>query len=241
MRRIVALAACLTLALSSHAADLAGRWEGSAQIPGLPLHLTVDFDRDAAGNWIGSIIMPELNMKGQPLMDIRADDGAIAFAIKGALAEAKAEPAKFEGRLDGEAAISGTFTQAGNKAPFAIRRLGAAQVDVPPRSTAVAKEFEGKWVGEYELMGYPRHVSVAFTNHDSAPASVEFIIVGKKHNDLPVDFVTQSEDFVRIESHEIGINFEGKLSRSSGELVGTYEQGPIELPLVLHRPTGSEQ
>ncbi|HEY8009491.1 MAG TPA: hypothetical protein VIE67_00655 [Rudaea sp.] len=241
MRRIVVLASGLALALSGHAADIAGRWQGSAQIPGLPLQLTVDLDRDASGNWVGSIIIPELAMKGQPLMDIAAHDAAVAFAIKGALVEAKAEPAKFEAQLDSDATMHGRFTQAGNSAPFTLKRIGPAQVDLPPRSTAVAKELEGQWVGEYELMGYPRHVTVTFTNHEGAPASVEFVIVGKKHNDLPVDFVNQSEGIVRIESHEIGINFEGRLRPGSSELAGTYEQGPIELPLVLHRPNGSGQ
>ena len=110
MRRIVALATGLGLVLSGHAADIAGRWQGNAQIPGLPLQLTVDLDRDASGNWVGSIIIPELAMKGQPLMDIAAHDATAAFAIKGALVEPKAEPAKFEALLDSDAAMHGSFT-----------------------------------------------------------------------------------------------------------------------------------
>jgi hypothetical protein len=241
MRTIVLFATSLLIAANACGAELAGRWNGIAQIPGLPLHVTIDLDRDASGNWIGSIVIPELNMKGQPLQDIAQRDGTVAFAIKGALAEAKAEPARFETRFDGDSTLSGTFTQAGNRAPVSFTRSGDAQVDRPPHSTAVAKEFEGKWIGEYELMGYPRHVTVTFTNHAGAPASVEFLIVGKKNNNLPVDLVTQSGDFVRIESHEIGINFEGRLQGDRGQLAGTYEQGPIELPLVLRRPTGSER
>ena len=238
MRMILALAAAVLSVSEMHAAELAGRWDGVAQIPGLPLHVTVDLDRDAAGNWNGSIVIPQLNMKGQPLTNIVVEDATVAFAIKGALAEAN-EPAKFEAKFAGDATLAGTFTQAGNRAPFTLARSGAAQVDLPPRSTAVAKEFEGSWIGDYELMGYPRHVTVTFANHADAPATVGFLIVGKKNNDLPVDFVTQSGDFVRIESHSTGINFEGRLSRDRGELAGTCEQGPIEIALVLHRPDGS--
>jgi hypothetical protein len=239
MRRIVALAAAVLSAAGVRAADLAGRWDGVARIPGLPLNITVDLDHATSGNWIGSIIIPQLSLKGQPLANISVDGTEVSFAIKGALAEANAEPAKFEGRLAADSTLAGTFTQAGNRAPFFLARSGAAQVDLPPRSTAVAKDFEGTWVGDYELMGYPRHVTVTFTNHADAPASVGFLIVGKKNNDLPVDFVTQSGDFVRIESHATGINFEGRLLRDRGELAGTCEQGPIEIALVLHRPDRS--
>jgi hypothetical protein len=87
-------------------------------------------------------------------------------------------------------------------------------------------------------MGYARHVTLTVTNHEAAAASAEFIIVGKKVNNLPVDLISQDGAFLRIESHEIGINFEGRFRKDTGELSGTCEQGPFEVPLVLHRDTG---
>jgi hypothetical protein len=240
MRFLVAVALVVLSAADANAApSAAGRWQGVVQIPGLPLHATIDLDQDKSGAWTGSIVVPELAMKNVALTDITPRDGALTFAIKGALAGPQEPPATLDGRLEGTDVMSGTFTQAGNHAPFALRRTGAAQVDLPPRSTPVAKEMEGKWVGEYELMGYPRHVTVTFANHGADPATVEWVIVGKKVNNLPVDLVQRDGDFVRSESHEIGINFEGRLR--GGELDGTYEQGPVELPLVLKRAQGENK
>src|SRR5579863_1918378 len=240
MRFLVAVAlVALSTADANAAPSAAGRWQGVVQIPGLPLHATIDLDQDRSGAWTGSIVVPELAIKNVALTDITPRDGALTFAIKGALAGPQEPPATFEARFDSDDVMSGTFTQAGNLAPFALRRTGAAQVDLPPRSTPVAKEMEGKWIGDYELMGYPRHVSVTFANHGADPATVEWVIVGKKVNNLPVDFVRRDADFVRIESHEFGINFEGRLR--GGELDGTYEQGPVELPLVLKRAQGEKQ
>jgi hypothetical protein len=239
MRFLVAVAlVVLSAADANEAPSVAGHWQGVVQIPGLPLHATIDLDQDKAGAWIGSIVVPELAIKNVALIDIAPHDSTLTFAIKGALAGPQEPPAMFEARCDSDDVISGTFTQAGNHAPFALRRTGAAQVDLSPRSTPVAKEMEGKWVGEYELMGYPRHVTVTFTNHGADPATVEWVIVGKKVNNLPVDFVQRDGDFVRIESHEFGINFEGRLH--GGELDGTYEQGPMEAPLVLKRAQGEK-
>lgn len=209
-----------------------------AKVPEFPLHVIVDLDQDASGAWIGSIIIPELNIKGAPLADISLHGGDVSFAIKGALADPQSGPAKFQGRVEAGPAMTGSFSQAGNTAAFSLKRTGSAQVDMPVRSTPVAGEVEGKWVGEYELMGYPRHVTLTLTNHGSEAASAEFIIVGKKVNNLPVDLITQDGAFLRIESHEIGINFEGRYRKDTDAIDGTYEQGPFELPLVLHRETG---
>jgi hypothetical protein len=225
--------------LPCFAADAAaGRWQGSVQIPDFPATAVVDLDHDASGGWIGSIIIPELKIKGAPLSDISVRDADVGFAIKGVLADPQAGPASFHAHLDATGAMVGEFTQAGNSTTLSLKRVGAAQVDLPVHSTAVAAAFTGKWVGDYELMGYPRHVTLTLANHEGAAASAEFIIVGKKVNNLPVDLITQDGAFLRIESHEIGINFEGRLGNDSAEISGTYEQGPFELPLVLHRETG---
>lgn len=220
------------------APSAAGRWQGLVQIPGLTLHATIDLDQDKSGAWIGSIVVPELAMKNIALTDIAAHDDTLTFAVKGALAGQGEPPAAFAARFDGSDAMSGTFTQAGNHAPFTLRRTGAGQVDLPQRSTPVAKEMEGKWVGDHELMGYTRHVTVTFANHGTDPATAEFVVVGKKVNNLPVDLVQRDGDFVRIESHQYGINFEGRLH--GDELEGTYEQGPMEAPLVLKRAPGEK-
>jgi len=222
-----------TLALATD--DIAGRWEGLVPVPEFPLHVTIDIAPGSAGAWIGSITVPELNLSGAPLADISRHDKAVALTIKDVLADATAGPAKFEGKLDSTGALSGTFAQGGNTAPLALKKTGAAQVQVPPQSTAVGKNLEGKWIGDYEFDGYARHVTLRFTNHPGAAATADFIIVGKKENVLPVDFVSLEEGLLLVESHQTGFSFEGRLRKDGGELGGICKQGPYEVPLVLHR------
>ncbi len=45
----------------------------------------------------------------------------------------------------------------------------------PPRNTPVAKELEREWKGDYEMLGYTRHVSIKFANHPDG-ATAEFVI-----------------------------------------------------------------
>ena len=106
---------------------------------------------------------------------------------------------------------------------------------MPARSTAVAKELEGEWKGDYEMMGYTRHATMKFASHGTKGIPVEFTIVGKKVNNVPVSLVTQDGDFVTVKSEEFGITFEGRFSKEASEIKGTLSQGPLEAALLLRR------
>ena len=220
------------LALVCRAEEAAsGRWEGSVQIPARELNLVVDLAQDGHGSWIGSIIIPELDLKGALLTEIAVQDSSASFAIK----TARGLQATFKGNLNAEGALAGDFVEAGNTAPFVLKKTGPPQVETPLQSTPISKELEGEWKGEYELYGYPRHVTVKLVNRDAEGAAAEFVIVGKKTNNLPVNLVTQEGDLLTIDSHESGISYEGRFEKATNEIKGTFIQGAIELPLVLRR------
>jgi hypothetical protein len=205
---------------------ISGRWEGTARIPDAELTVVVDLAQDN-GAWVGSIIIPGLGVKGMPLTDIKADPPDINFAVKGPLG------IRLNLRLlDANTKLAGNFEQAGNHAPATLQKTGPAQVEYPPRNTPVAKELEGEWKGDYEMLGYTRHVSIKFANHPDG-ATADFVVVGRKHNVLPVDLVMQEGDLVTVDSHGMGFSFEGRLK--NGKLTGAVRQGAVETPLVLER------
>jgi hypothetical protein len=224
--RLVAIV-LFTAALPCHAQDaISGRWEGTAQIPDDELSVIVDLAQEN-GAWVGSIIIPGLSIKGAPLTDINVKPPDISFAVKGPLG------IQLKLQLDASGKMSGDFQQAGNRAATTLQKIGPPQVDRPPRNTAVAKELEGEWKGDYKMLGYTRHVSIKFTNRQTNGAAAEFVIVGRKDNNLPVDLVTQEGDLVTVDSHDIGFSFEGRLR--NGKLIGVIRQAAIETPLVLER------
>jgi hypothetical protein len=204
---------------------ISGRWEGTAQIPGDQLNLIVDLSQEN-GAWVGSIIIPGLGLKGAPLTNIKMQPPEVGFAVKGALG------IQLKLRLDANSKLAGNLEQSGNRALAMLQKTGPPQVEVPPRNTSVAKELEGEWKGDYEMLGYTRHVSIKFANHPDG-ATADFVIVGRKHNVLPVDLLTQEGDLVTVDSHEMGFSFEGRLR--NGKLTGALRQGAIETPLDLVR------
>jgi hypothetical protein len=213
-------------ALPCRAEDvISGRWEGTARIPDDELTVVVDLAQDN-GAWAGSVIIFGLGVKGTPLTDIKADPPDVNFAVKGPLG------IQLKLRLDANNKLAGNFEQAGNRAPVTLQKTGPPQVEHPPRSTPVANELEGEWKGDYEMLGYTRHVSIKFANHPDG-ATADFVIVGRKHNVLPVDLVTQEGEMVTVDSHEMGFSFEGRLK--NGKLTGAVRQAAMETPLVLER------
>ncbi len=205
---------------------LSGRWEGTTHIPDDDLNVIVDLAQEN-GAWVGSIIIPGLDVKGAPLTDITVKAPDVSFSVEGTLG------IQLKLQLDRNGTMTGNFEQAGNRALTTLQKTGPPQVERPPRNTPVAKELEGEWKGDYQMFGYARHVSIKFKNRGADGAAAEFVIVGRKTNNLPVDLVTQEGDLVSVDSHEIGITFEGRLR--DGKLSGAVRQGAIETPLVLER------
>ena len=226
----------LTSALACSAADnAAGRWEGSIKIPGQELAAIIDLEQPQGKDWIGSIIIPGLDVKGAPLTDIAVADAGISFTIKGALASERTGQSKFQGHLSGADQLSGDFLAAGNTAPFSLKKTGPPQVELPRQSTEVSRDLEGEWKGDFELNGYPRHVTLTLRNQPSGGASAQLVIVGKRTTNAPIDLVTDEKGFLTIESHEIGITYEGRLKKETGEIKGMFTLGPFELPSILRR------
>jgi hypothetical protein len=131
--------------------------------------------------------------------------------------------------------MAGAMNQGGNVAKFSLTRVASAQVETPTRSTRVARDIEDQWTGDFELGGYPRHVTITLENRADAAATAKFIVVGKQTTTFPVDLVIEEGNFVRIESQANHVAFEGRFVKESGEIRGVVELGSLELPLVLRR------
>lgn len=213
------------------------RWEGSVEVPGRDLRLVVDLAQDRTGAWTGSAIVPGFGIKGTPLFNIVVTGSDIAFDLGNALGAPPYGPTTFKATLAGDT-MTGEMRQAGNAAKFALTRTGPSQVEPPLRSTPIARELESQWVGEFELGGYPRHVTMTLENHATAGATAKLVFVGKRTTDLPIDLVVQDGRILRIESVPNQVMFEGRIDNESREITGTLELGPLELPLTLRRSAG---
>lgn len=215
-----------------------GRWEGAIQIPGRELQLVVDLAQDRGGSWRGSIIIAGLAIKGAPLSNVVVTDTDLAFDIGNSLSSPTYGPAGFKAHLSAVDDMEGEMSQGGNVAHFSLKRSAPAQVELSPRSTPVGRDIEDRWTGDFELGGYPRHVTITLENHADAVATARFVVVGKQTTNLPVDLVIEEGNLLRIESQATRVAFEGRFFKDSDEIRGIVELGPFERPLVLRRSAG---
>ena len=223
-------------ALTTYASSpVTGRWEGSAQVPGSVLNVIVDLDQSAGNDWVGSIIIPGLGVKGAPLTELAIKDSAISGTIKGALIEPRTGGTSIKASLTSDGQLKGELLQAGNSAPLVLRKTGPAQVELPRKSTIVGKNFVGEWKGDYEMDGYPRHVTLNLANKEADAATAELTVVGKRTNKPTVDLVSEENGFLTIQAHDFGITYEGRISKELEAIKGTFTIGPFELPLTLRR------
>lgn len=241
-RAMVALLAAAPALVCSAADAPEGRWDGWVRIPGRALAVTIDLAPGPGGQaWIGSMTAPGLAMQGVPLAGIVVTPAEVAFDVAGLLDTPAYGPARFRARLGDDGGLGGELTQGGNTAPFALTRVGAAQVAIPPRSTRISRSLEGAWTATFELGGYPRQVTLTLANaaDRDAGASASLVVVGKRTTDLAIDLVAEEGRFLRVESRASQVAFEGAIGDPAVEIRGTFVLGPLELPLVLRRAARS--
>jgi hypothetical protein len=209
----------------------ASRWEGTVHIPGRELKLVVDIAVNGEGKWTGSVIAPGFGLKGTPLSDISVKDSDVSFTVQGGLGNPK-----LTGHLNGDE-LSGNYEQAGNKAPFVLQRVGPPQVELPRKSTAVRKEFEGEWSGEMNYLGRKVTVKVKLANQADGRSSGQITLIGRRETVLPVDLITQDGALLSLELFEPGISYDAQFHQQSNEINGQFTLGGTEIPLSLRPST----
>lgn len=230
-----ALVALLLSAAAPAWADPAwqGRWEGEADLAGLPMALVLDLAPAAGGGWVGSLTLPGRWMKGAPLRAVAAGAAGLQIELPSALGAGGAIELRPQGGL-----MAGEWRQGGHRAALRLVRTGEAQVDLPERGTPVDAALVGRWEGRYELGGYARQVTLTLAHGaggDAAQATL--VIVGKRRSEVPVDLVQQGARWLRVVSGEAGLALELRWPAADGVLRGQLVQGPLHADLSLRRAT----
>lgn len=105
----------IVVSLSAQADNkLIGRWEGTIEIPQMPLDIILHFENDPDGKLFGLIDIPQQGAIGLELVEIEIEGNQAQFAI----ADVPGNP-RFEGEISAEGrTMSGEFTQ--NEQNFAF-------------------------------------------------------------------------------------------------------------------------
>jgi hypothetical protein len=212
------------------AADPSGHWEGTLKVPNMDIKVEVDLAKNNKGEMAGTFSQPEQGVKGLPLSTVAADGRSVKFVVKGG-----PEPATFDGMLsDDGKSITGRVTQAGQAIPFALTRTGEARIAAVPKSAAIGKELEGTWNGALDVNGMQMRLIVKMANQPDGTSAGTVASPDGSGVEIPIA-ITHKASNVTLEVPSVGASFAGTLNAPGTEIVGTWTQQQMSMPLTLKR------
>src|SRR5262249_41127067 len=120
---VALLSASAPRSASCQPAKIVGHWEGSIEVPGTPLSISVDFTARPDGSLGATITIPAQAAKDLPLASVVVTGEDVSFQIPGV----PGDPA-FKGKLDaGGSKIAGDFIQGGATLKFALERRASPE------------------------------------------------------------------------------------------------------------------
>ena len=204
-----------------------GHWVGTLEA-GASLGVEVDLARQGADGWRGTFSVPAQGQKGVPLSDIVVKNTTVEFAIRGGMGDPR-----FKGELSADGkTMTGTFSQAGGSLPLTLAWKGEPQFEAPVKNAAVSKALLGTWEGTLDVKGTMLRLVLTLANGPDG-ATGKLVSVDQNNFEIPVTKITEEGSHVKLTITMVSGGFEGDVK--DGQIVGTWTQGPLSLPLVFKR------
>ncbi|HEY2905358.1 MAG TPA: hypothetical protein VGJ29_05610 [Vicinamibacterales bacterium] len=208
-------------------ADPSGHWEGKIQIPNHELAVAVDLAKTAAGEWIGSVSIPD-SVTDVPLSDIAVNGQAVRFSA--------ALPGKttFDGSLSAASGVSGTVSNVEGGVPFQLTRAGDASVKLPPASSVLPKAFDGTWEGVVDKDGKSRRVLIRLWPAADGTALAAVVAVDQGNLEIPVTTVTVHDNELALDVRAVSGTYRGTLG-ADGAITGEWREHSTRMALTVRR------
>jgi hypothetical protein len=217
----------LALAIAQSAADPSGHWQGKVQTPAGQMPIEVDLTRNAKGEWIGAITLPDEQLKGLPLQSVVVTGRTIALNAR------RDQPMEGEIAADGKS-IEGTLNTPQGGAPFILTRTGEAVLPPATTSDLIARDLEGLWNATLMTREGEMQLALNLANQPDGTGLARIINITQGGLILPARFV-QTGSNVSIELSVIPLSFSGSLNAGRNELTGTIKQGTTSVPLTFKK------
>jgi hypothetical protein len=220
--------------LAQAAADPSGHWTGAIHVPpyngasAREVGIEIDLAKNATGELAATFSGQDVN--GLPLANVSFDGTTVSFELRAN------GGGVFKGKLPDPKSIAGEFvtTEGGYTVPFNLSRTGDAKIAAAPRSAAIGKDLEGTWNGAIEFEGKKERLVLKMTNQADGSSVGTVRDLDGSNVEIPVA-MRQSASNVTIEVVAVAATFTGELK--GAELAGTWNQGPLSLPVTFTRGT----
>jgi hypothetical protein len=219
-------------------ADPSGHWTGAIHVPPFngagsrEVAIDIDLTKNANGLLDGTFGQPGQNVKGLPLSKVALEGRTVSFELK-----ATTGGGLFRASLADATSMTGEFvtSEGGYTIPFDLKRTGEAQIAPAPRSAAIGKELEGTWHGTIDVNGKRERLVLKMANRGDGTAAGTILDLDGSAVEIPIAMTLKASTFT-LEVPAVGASYVAELT-AANELVGTWTQGPVNLPLTFTRGT----
>jgi hypothetical protein len=220
-------------AFAQTAVDVSGHWTGAIHVPPFngagsrEVAIEIDLARNPSGGVDGWFTQTGQNLKGLPLAKTSIEGRTVSLELKAANGGGL-----FRGTA-ADSSISGEFitTEGGYNIPFDLKRTGEAQIARAPRSAPVAKELEGRWEGTIDVDGRSERLVLTMINNSDGTAVGTVLDLDGSNVEIPVA-ITREASRLTLDVPAVGATYTASLNEGH-ELVGTWTEGPVKLPLTF--------
>jgi hypothetical protein len=215
--------------LSAQEASPTGHYEGVMKAPKGEVNLAIDIDKIDKG-WVGTL---DVNMpngpKGILLEKLTVDGDKVSWHLPGL-------GGVFNGTYNAEQkTIVGSTQTPGGQAALELKRTGDPKVNLPPPSTPITKDLEGKWEGTLAVGDQKLRLEATFVAGPAGTGIGDVVSLDQGGAKMAMTTVAQDGNKVKFEIRSVAGAFSGALNDAKTELTGEWSQGGDVLPLKLTR------
>ena len=224
-KKLAILVSLCALALTAHAQDIAGDWQGTLHAGIADLRLVLHISKAPDGSWKAALDSVDQGANGIPVNSVQLKDSALDLTVD-------AVQGSYHGKVSADAnSITGTWKQ---QQPLPLEFKRSTTPIKTEHKPAKPSDIDGAWVATLDTgEGHLRLIFHIVNTEDGLVATVDSPDQNMKG--LPASSVTRKDASLKMEWKAIGGSFNGKLNGDLSAIEGTWAQSEREFPLVLKR------
>lgn len=210
------------------AQDLAGTWTGSMRQPDSELAVTMVFEVNYDGSWIGRIDVPVWGARLSRSRGIGIRGQRVSFQV-----ETDSVTGSFDGSIspDGDT-LSGNLAGDTGNYSVELTRIDAGSGD--------AASLEGAWEGLLDAGGFTTNAVLVVSRSGAGAVTATMRMGDPDSVARPIDAMVFHGDLVRFTIQDLRVFFIGLLEEDGNLISGTWRQGDAQLRLALEKRDNNE-
>ena len=227
----------LDFELSVGEPEIKGYWKTNLKVNAdIQLAMLLRIGTDPEGELRGLLDIPDQGTQGIPVTDLKYDSSQVVFSVKGMGMD-------FEGRMNSAAtAFEGTMKSFGQEFELVFDRASAAteeeKLELSYNVDSGETDMRGFWQGTLTVPGAELRLAVALGVDPEGVFHGTMDSLDQNARGLPMSSVEVTERHFEFKWAALGATYSGDLSEDRNELVGSFKQGPIDVPFTMLRQSG---